>query len=51
MNMLLETYPEKDSYAVRLLAERGMAIVDAINFNSHGTGNADGGSSDSPSLT
>ncbi len=49
MNMLLAIFSEKDSYAARLLAERGMASLDAINFISHGTRKASEDSSDSPS--
>jgi ATP-dependent Clp protease ATP-binding subunit ClpA len=37
INVLVATFSEKDSYAVKLLNEQGMTRLDAVNFITHGS--------------
>lgn len=48
MNVLVATFSEKHSYAVKLLNEQGMTRVDAVNFITYGTKKGGADSADGP---
>lgn len=48
MNVLVATFSEKDSYAVKLLNEHGMSRLAAVNFITHGTTKGGADNADSP---
>lgn len=49
-NVLVATFSEKESYAVKLLNEQGMTRLDAVNFITYGTTKG-GDTTDSPTST